>query len=367
MPNSVNTSTSINQNIVQLHPGSIHGSLARPAVVHIVGWRLSTCNLQPVHQNPAHQWSTASIPQAGTPLSHRISFIRPLKTPNIGIEISSTHYPSARTVGIIQNQLLNFIHGFNFWFIIPWCWKIYGQHGKLESTNGEIQPAWNETSSISRHHRADSCTSSQNKKGSISPQADMRQSWLKLNCWKDLCRVSCEIGFVQDFFRLFVEGHHNGCRFRFAQSLVYLVFLATAKVLKTMFGKWFVDKFCNCLLLQGKLFTTDTVSYCSQAPLKNNDGLPTLSHACRAWIEHQTPVVVAPQLRCPKWENVAEIWSTNDSKASKYSDMKPTSSWWSHQMVSFLHIAPREKKHAIQWASRSASCTICGSYEVANT
>ena len=95
------SSTSISQNKIQLHPGSIHGPLANPAVVHIVGWRLSACNSQPVHQNPANQCSPSSIPQAGTPFSHNILCIRPLKTPNIGIEITPNHYPSARTVDII--------------------------------------------------------------------------------------------------------------------------------------------------------------------------------------------------------------------------------------------------------------------------
>ena len=71
--------------------------LASLGVVHIVGWRLSSCNSQPVHHNPANQ--------AETPLSHNILFIRPLKTPNIGIEITSSHYPSAKTKDIIRNQL----------------------------------------------------------------------------------------------------------------------------------------------------------------------------------------------------------------------------------------------------------------------
>ena len=61
-------------------PCSIHGPLASPAVVHIVGWRLSTCNFQPIHQNPSDQCSTSSIPQAGTPLSHDVLFIKPFKT-----------------------------------------------------------------------------------------------------------------------------------------------------------------------------------------------------------------------------------------------------------------------------------------------
>ena len=104
MRHSVETSTGISQNIIQLDLGSVHGPLASLAVVHIVGWRLSSCNLQPVHHNPANQCSTPSIPSRN-PLSHNILFIRPLKIPNIGIETTSNHYPSARTKDIIRNQL----------------------------------------------------------------------------------------------------------------------------------------------------------------------------------------------------------------------------------------------------------------------
>ena len=63
--------------------------LASSAVIHIAGWRLSTCNMQPIHQNPGDQ---GSIPQAWTLLSYDAFFIGALKTPNIGVEILSSHH-----------------------------------------------------------------------------------------------------------------------------------------------------------------------------------------------------------------------------------------------------------------------------------